>query len=56
MNLHEQISVLVYGTSDKYVPKPVKNNNLSDAIIGLRRFSNSCRWKEFWRLKKLEEI
>jgi hypothetical protein len=29
---------------------------LLDAIIGLRRFSNSCRWKEFWRLKKLEEI
>jgi hypothetical protein len=25
-------------------------------LIAIRRFSNSCRWKEFWRLKKLEEI
>jgi hypothetical protein len=23
--------------------------------VPTRRFSNSCRWKEFWRLKKLEE-
>jgi hypothetical protein len=56
MNLHEQVLVLVRGTSEKCVPEPGMNNFLSDAIIGLRRFSNSCRWKEFWRLKKLEEI
>jgi hypothetical protein len=44
------------GTSEKYVPEPGKNDILSDdVIIGLQRFSNSCRWKEFWRLKKLEE-
>jgi hypothetical protein len=55
MNLHEQVSVLVRETSEKYVPEPSRNDILSDAIIGLRRFSNSCRWKEFWRLKKLEE-
>jgi hypothetical protein len=57
MNLHEQVLVLVRGTSEKYVLEPSKNDILSDAIIAILRFSNSCtRWKEFWRLKKLEEI
>jgi hypothetical protein len=56
MNLHEQVSVLVRGTSEKYIPEPSRNDILSDAIIGIRRFSNSCRWKEFWRLKKLEDV
>jgi hypothetical protein len=56
MNLREQVSELVRGTSEKYVPEPSKNDILSDAIIGIRRFSNSCRWKEFWRLKKLEKV
>ena len=55
MNLHEQVSTLVRATSEKYTPEPGKNDILSDAIIGLRRFSNSCRWKEFWRTKKLEK-
>jgi hypothetical protein len=48
--------VLVRGTSEKYVPEPGMNNFLSDAIIGLRRFSNSCRWKTNWRLKKLDKL
>ena len=56
MNLHEQVSVLVRGISEKYVPEPSRNDILSDALTAIRRFSNSCRWKEFWRLKKLEEI
>jgi hypothetical protein len=56
MNLQEQVLVMVRGTSEKYLPEPSKNDILWDAIIGIRRFSNSCRWKEFWRLKKLEEI
>jgi hypothetical protein len=55
MNLHEQVSTLIRGTSEKYVPEPSKNDILSDVIIGLWRFSNSCRWKAFWILKKLEE-
>jgi hypothetical protein len=55
MNLHEQVSTLVRATSEKYTPEPGKNDILSDAIIGLWRFSNSCRWKEFWRIKKLEK-
>jgi hypothetical protein len=57
MNLHKQVLVLVRGTSEKHVPEPSKSDILLDAIIRkIRRFSNSCRWKEFWRLKKLEEI
>jgi hypothetical protein len=47
--------VLVCETSEKYIPELGKNDALSDGIIGLQRFSNSCRWKAFWRLKKLEE-
>jgi hypothetical protein len=50
-----QVLMLVCATSEKYVPEPGKIDILSDVIIGLRRFSNSCRWKEFLRLKKLEE-
>jgi hypothetical protein len=45
MHLHEQVSVLVHGTSEKYVPELSKNDILSDAIIEIRRFSNTCRWK-----------
>jgi hypothetical protein len=56
MNLHEQVSVLVPGISEEYVPELSKNDILSDALLGIRRCSNSCRWKEFWRPKKLEEI
>jgi hypothetical protein len=55
MNLYEQVLSLIHGTSEKYVPELGKNDILTDAIIGLWRFINYCRWKEFWRLKKLEE-
>jgi hypothetical protein len=56
MNLHEQVLVMVHGTSEKYVPELGNVNDiLSDGIIGLWRFSNSCRWKKFWRLTNLEE-
>ena len=49
--------MLVRRISEKYDPEPGRNDILSDVlIIAIRRFSNSCRWKEFWRLKKLEEI
>jgi hypothetical protein len=50
--------LVLRGTSEKYVTETGKNDFLSDAIIGLRRFSNyfrKVRKKEFWRLKKLEE-
>jgi transcription termination factor Rho len=43
MYLHEQVSTLIRETSEKYVPKRGKNDILLDAIIGLWRFSNSCR-------------
>jgi hypothetical protein len=27
---------------------------LEDALIGITRFRNACRWKEFWLLRKLD--
>jgi hypothetical protein len=46
---HEQVSILIRGSSEKCVPEPGKNDILWDEIIGLQRFSNSC-------LNKLEKI
>jgi hypothetical protein len=55
MNLHEQVSTpLIQGISEKDVPELGKDNILLNVIIRLQRFSNSCGWKECWRLKKLE--
>ena len=37
-------------TSDKFVPAPKKDEILADLLIGLKRFSNTVRWKEFFQL------
>jgi hypothetical protein len=47
----------VCGTSDKFVPQPSKEDILlGDLILGIRRFAKDIRWKEFWMLKKAEEV
>ena len=42
------------GTSDCFVPAPKKDEVLSDLFVGLKRFSNTVRWKEFF-LRKAQE-
>jgi hypothetical protein len=48
--------MLVHGTSQKFVIQPSQNEIIGDALLGIRRFANDVRWKEFWHLKKQEEI
>jgi hypothetical protein len=55
LQLHEMIKRLVCGTSDKFVPQPSKDDILGDLLLGIRRFANDIRWKEFWMLKKAED-
>ena len=35
-------------TSNKYVPAPSSRLIQADLLIGIHRFKNSVRWKEFW--------
>jgi hypothetical protein len=35
-------------TSEKYVPSPQWDTVLGDLLIGLKRFKNVTRWKEFF--------
>ena len=48
-NLSNEVLRLCRGTSDKYVPCPTQSDVQADLLLGLRRFKNSVRWKEFWR-------
>ena len=38
-------------TSEKYVIAPSRSSIQQDLLIGLKRFKNTCRWREFWILK-----
>ena len=51
-NLHKEVLNLCNGTLDKYVPEPTKEQITENIILALRRYKNSCRWKEFWRDSK----
>ena len=39
-------------TSDEFVPPPNHNKAPSDLFVGLKRFKNQVRWKEFFLKKK----
>ena len=53
-NLQDEVLSLSSGTSEKYVPQPSRLQIQSDILLGLRRFKNAVRWKEFSRLAKIE--
>ena len=42
-------------TSEKYVITPSRSIIQQDLLIGLKRFKNTCRWREFWMLKTDED-
>ena len=48
-NLISEVQNMVDGTSTKFVPEPESEAILGDLLIGLKRFKNSARLKEFWR-------
>jgi hypothetical protein len=41
--LEEEVRALTRGTSSKFVPQPYFDEIYSDAIIGIKRFTNSVR-------------
>ena len=51
-HLREEVLCLNKEISDKFVPEPTRTQITANLLIGLRRFKNSCRWKEFFRLKE----
>ena len=55
-SLQEKALNLVNETSEKYVADPSRDAILSDILIGIRRFSNSVRWKECWMLEKQKRM
>ena len=55
MNLHEKVLSLASEISERFVPAPTSDDILSDVLIGLKRYVFSLRWKEFFRLKKIQE-
>ena len=54
-NLFDEVLDLNICTSNKYVVEPDRRQIQSDLLIGLRRFKNTLRWKEYWRIKKMKE-
>ena len=40
---------------DKYVPHPNKKAIQGDLLIGLKRFKNTCRWREFFKKRQEDE-
>ena len=52
INLLDEVLGLNRSTSDKYVVEPDRKQIQSDLLIGLRRFKNTLRWREFWRIYK----
>ena len=37
------------GTSDKFVSTPTVESITEDILVGLKRFKNTVRWKDFWQ-------
>jgi hypothetical protein len=50
--LQKAVQRLVNGTSSRFVPQPTPSAVFEDVLIGITRFRNACRWKEFWLLRK----
>ena len=53
-DLESEVWWITSETSEKYVLATKYNDILSDLFIGIRRFRNSVRWKEFFMINKDE--
>ena len=47
-DIEREVQKVTSGISEKFVSEPSKANALSDLIIGLKRYKNAIRWKEFF--------
>ena len=54
--LSEEVQAITRDTSEKYIIQPSKTQVLGDLLIGLKRFRNAVRWKEFFRLEKIKKL
>ena len=53
--VEQEVLSLMSGTLGKFVPKPKKNEVMADLLIGLKRFRNTLRWKEFFLFPELHK-
>eukprot|EP00957_Ditylum_brightwellii_P051751 3924613-Ditylum_brightwellii.AAC.1 len=53
-NLSKTVQRLSVEILEKYVFEPTRNQRTEDVIQALRKFSRSCRWREFWHKKEIE--
>ena len=52
--LEIEVQSIVGETSEMFVPNPSREEVITDAIKGLRRFKDNLRWKEYFKIKQQE--
>ena len=50
--LEDEVRGIVGETSEMFVPNPSREEVITDAINGLRRFKDNLRWKEYFKLQE----
>ena len=50
-NIERAVQKVTSGISEKFVSEPSIANAMGDLIIGLKRYKNAIRWKEFFITK-----
>ena len=53
-DMDKTVQMVTSGISEKFVPMPNRKNLLGNLLVGLKRFRNVVRWKEFILLKLKE--
>ena len=48
IDIQSEVQSITSETSEKFVAEPSKADALSDLIIGLKRYKNTIRWKEYF--------
>jgi len=48
IDIQSELLSITSETSEQFVAEPRKADTLSDLIIGLKRYKNAIRWKEFF--------
>ena len=52
INIEREVLRVTSGISEKFVTAPTRSSSLSDLLIGLKRYKNSIRWKEYFIINK----
>ena len=55
-SIKEEVQHITRETSEKYIAQPSRRQVLADLLIGLKRFRNVVRWKEFFLLEKVKKL